>query len=56
MARKVGEIQEQVMPWKPGKCFKEEKVGFSATERSSKVKTDVSIDFGSKKLIADCGW
>lgn len=37
MARKVGTIQEHLMPWKLGQCFKEEK---RATERSWKVKKD----------------
>lgn len=27
VARKVGEIQEQAMPWKPEKYFQEEKSG-----------------------------
>lgn len=37
MAKKVGAIQEHVMPWQLGQCFEEEKC---ATERSWKVKKD----------------
>lgn len=39
---------------KRGKCLKEEKKWsgvLRATERSSKVKMDVSFDFGSRKLV-----
>lgn len=56
MARKV-EVQEHAVPWKLGKCFSEEHGSAvpHAAERSCKVKTDMSIDFGNREVIADGG-
>lgn len=53
VTRKVGEIQEHVMSWKPGMCFKKKKgvSGACASKRSNKVKNDMSIEFGNRKVI-----
>lgn len=57
MARKVGEFQEHVVPREPEKCFGQEtsRQRCRMPLRCSKAKTDVFLDFGNRKVIADCG-